>query len=274
MPAEEAAQCGTLPPMDVRAYLDRIGYTGSTEPTLDTLRGMHRAHAYSVPFENLDIARGRRIQVDEAVNFAKIVGERRGGFCLELTGTFARALRELGFRVDVHGGRVMSDGHLSEPMSHMVLTVYLDEPWIADVGFGSRVIEPLQASDRGDQVVDGRKYVVANDGDHWFVTCQEPPTATGPGESMTYTFTRQPREFDEFHPVCDWLQTSPDSRFTQGDVVSLPRPNGRVTFAGGRLITLEDGVRTEREIAPTEQPDVLSREFGIRVAPAGVPANR
>ena len=254
--------------MDVRAYLDRIGYTGSTEPTLDTLRGMHRAHAYSVPFENLDIRRGRRIEVNEAVNFAKIVRERRGGFCLELTGTFARALRELGFRVDVHGGRVVSDGHLSEPLSHMTLTVHLDEPWVADVGFGSRIIEPLRANERGDQMVDGRKYVVANDGDHWFVTCGEPMSATGAGADVPamYTFTRQPREFDEFHPVCDWLQTSPDSRFTHGDIVSLPRPNGRTTFAGGRLITLEDGIRTEREMAPDEEARVLAAEFAIRIA--------
>ena len=253
--------------MDVRAYLDRIGYRGSTEPTFETLRGMHRAHAYAVPFENLDIGRGRRIEVDEAVNFDKIVRDRRGGFCLELTGTFARALRELGFRADVHGGRVMSDGHLSQPMSHMTLTVYLDEPWVADVGFGSRLIEPLRADERGEQVVDGRRYVVENDGDHWFVTCHEPPVATGGGEpAMTYTFTRQPREFTEFHPVCDWLQTSPDSRFTQGDIVSLPRPNGRATFAGGRLITLENGVRSERAIPPEEQADVLATEFGIRIA--------
>lgn len=254
--------------VDVQAYLERIGYRGNTTPTIETLRGMHRAHAYSVPFENLDIARGRRIEVDEAVNFDKIVRDRRGGFCLELTGTFARALRALGFRVDVHGGRVMSDGHLSEPMSHMTLTVHLEESWVADVGFGSRIIEPLRTDERGDQIVEGRKYVVANDGDHWFVTCSEPLSATGAGPDAPamYTFTPQPREFGEFHAVCNWLQTSPDSRFTHGDVVSLPRTNGRVTFAGGRLITLEDGVRTEREIGPADKPDVLRSEFGIRLA--------
>ena len=130
--------------MNVAAYLERIGYTGGTEPTLETLRGMHRAHAYHVPFENLDISRGVRIAVDEQVNYDKIVGRRRGGFCLELTGTFARALRALGFTVEVIGARVMSDGRLSEPMSHMTTIVHLDEPWIADVGFGGRIIEPLR----------------------------------------------------------------------------------------------------------------------------------
>ncbi|MBI5289393.1 MAG: arylamine N-acetyltransferase [Chloroflexi bacterium] len=257
--------------MDIPSYLERIGYAGSTEPSVETLRAMHRAHAYAVPFENLDIGLRRRIQVDEAVNFAKIVGERRGGFCLELTGTFTRVLRELGFRVDVHGGRVMLDGRLSHPLSHMVLVVHLDEPWIADVGFGSRVIEPLRLAERGDQVVDGRRYVVANDGDHWFVTCNEPVLGVPGGNENApalYMFTQQPREFGEFHEVCNWLQTSPDSRFTHGSIVSLPRPNGRTTLAGGRLFRVDDGIRTEQKVAPDEERSILEAEFGIVLAGA------
>lgn len=251
--------------MDLDAYFARIGYDGGREPTLDNLRAMHRAHAYSVPFENLDIAAGTRIEVDEDVNFDKIVRRRRGGFCLELTGTFARALRQLGFQLDVIGGRVLMDGHLSEPMSHMTLIVHLDEDWIADVGFGGRLIEPLRLNERGDQEVDGRRFAVANDGDHWFVTCSEGFGAMGANSSApaTYVFVRQPREFDEFHGVCAWLQTSPDSRFTHGSIVSLARPDGRATLAGGRLITWRDGDRTVIDVSLEQEPAILKREFGI-----------
>lgn len=41
--------------MDVRAYLDRIGYNGLLAPTAETLRALHRQHMLTVPFENLDI---------------------------------------------------------------------------------------------------------------------------------------------------------------------------------------------------------------------------
>jgi len=41
--------------MNTEAYLQRIGYQGSCEPTVETLRQLHRRHMYSVPFENLDI---------------------------------------------------------------------------------------------------------------------------------------------------------------------------------------------------------------------------
>lgn len=44
--------------LDVRAYLDRIGYSGPNEATAENLRALHRAHLLAVPFENLDISRG------------------------------------------------------------------------------------------------------------------------------------------------------------------------------------------------------------------------
>jgi N-hydroxyarylamine O-acetyltransferase len=244
--------------MDVAAYLSRIGYDGDPTPTLETLRAMHRAHAYTVPFENLDIAAGVRIQVDERVNFEKIVSKRRGGFCLELTGLFARALREIGFQLDVIGARVLFDGRLGQSMSHMTLIVHLDEDWIADVGFGGRLIEPLRLRETGDQIVDGRRYNVASDGDHWFVTCTEEGNPPG-----TYVFVMQPRAFDDFHDVCAWLQTSPDSRFTHGNIASLARPDGRVTLGGGRLIVVKDGERTEQPVSDDGAPLVLKQEFGM-----------
>ena len=245
--------------MDLQAYFDRIGYSGTVAPNLATLRALHRAHAFNVPFENLDISRGVRIEVDEAVNFEKIVTRRRGGFCLELTGAFARALRQIGFRVDVIGARVLAEGHLSQPMSHMTLIVHLDEDWIADVGFGGRCIEPMRLNERGDQAFGMRRFVVENDADHWFLTCIEAGSDT-----MTYTFVMRPREFVEFNPVCDWLQTSPDSRFTQGDIISLATPDGRSTLARGRLITFDGVTRAERDVAsPAEQRTIMHEQFGI-----------
>src|ERR1019366_4150744 len=52
--------------LNLPAYLERIGYSGSTEPSAVTLRALHRAHMFAVPFENLDIHIGRPIVCDEA----------------------------------------------------------------------------------------------------------------------------------------------------------------------------------------------------------------
>ncbi len=84
--------------LDVAAYLARIAYRGPTEPTAETLRGIHHAHLLSLPFENLDIPLGRRILLDEAAILRKVIEQRRGGFCYELNGAFAARHRYLDSR--------------------------------------------------------------------------------------------------------------------------------------------------------------------------------
>lgn len=51
---------------DIRldAYLERIGYRSGCEPTLETLRGLHRHHPQSIAFENLDPLSGRPVRLD------------------------------------------------------------------------------------------------------------------------------------------------------------------------------------------------------------------
>src|SRR5574341_1384060 len=119
-----------MPPgsMDVTTYLNRINYRGSTAPTAAALRGLHLAHLYSVPFENLDIHLGRRIVLDEASFFDKIACHRRGGFCYELNGLFAALLRELGFNVTLLSAGVYEAEHdrFGPDCDHMVLLVQLE----------------------------------------------------------------------------------------------------------------------------------------------------
>src|ERR1017187_10297680 len=130
--------------LNLLAYLERIGYSGSTEPSAETLRALQRAHMLAVPFENLDIHLGRPIVCDEDRFLHKIINERRGGFCYELNGAFAALLRALGFKVTLLSARVAgSDGSASPEFDHLTLRVDLDEPWLADVGFGDSFIEPL-----------------------------------------------------------------------------------------------------------------------------------
>ena len=135
--------------LNVPAYLDRIAYTGPISPTLDVLRNLHRHHMLSVPFENLDIALGRNIVCEEDSFTQKIVERRRGGFCYELNGTFASLLRAIGFKVTLLSARVSrDDGSQSPEFDHLALRIDLEEPWLADVGFGDSFLEPLQLQPR------------------------------------------------------------------------------------------------------------------------------
>ena len=68
---------------DLDAYLARIGWQGSLEPTLDTLAGLTRAHITRIPFENVDVLLGRGIRIDLDSIVAKMVVAGRGGYCFE-----------------------------------------------------------------------------------------------------------------------------------------------------------------------------------------------
>src|SRR5215475_7208653 len=131
--------------MDVAAYLERIGCSGSRRPSADTLRDLHRAHLFSVPFENLDIGWGREIRIDQEAFVRKIVEHNRGGFCYELNGAFSMLLQALGFQVTLLSARVpLADGSDSPEFDHLTLRVDLSEPWVADVGFGDCFVDPVR----------------------------------------------------------------------------------------------------------------------------------
>src|SRR6202158_381013 len=143
--------------MDVQAYLRRIDYQGPLTPGIDLLRTLHRAHLFTVPFENRDIHLGRGIVCDERRILHKIVNEKRGGFCYELNGAFAALLRALGFRVPLLSCRVArQDGSYGSEFGHRTLRVDLEEPWLADVGFGDCFLEPLSLRSRFEHAQGGR----------------------------------------------------------------------------------------------------------------------
>ena len=114
--------------MNIQAYLDRLDYHGSREPTATTLRALHVAHMLAVPFENLNIGMGWPIVLDQDALFEKIVLRRRGGFCYELNGLFAALLHALGFDVTLlSAGVARTGGGFGPDFDHMTLLVATDD---------------------------------------------------------------------------------------------------------------------------------------------------
>ena len=240
--------------IDARAYLDRIGYSGPTEPTAATLAALHRAHMLAVPFENLDIHLGRRNVLDPDHVFDKVVRRRRGGWCFELNGLFALLLEQLGYAVTRCAASVVLSDPPSPDFAHLTLRVDLDEPWIADVGFGDSFTGPLRLFETGDQLRDGRPYRLEQ-ADGRVTLFRE--------GSRQYVFTLTPRRMPEFQGMCDALQTPP-GHFTDAPICSLLTEDGRVSLAGMRLITTTPAGRDERELADEVEREAVLREvFGV-----------
>ena len=231
--------------MDTSAYLARISYSGPTDPTLDTLRGLHRAHMLSVPFENLDIGLHRKIVCDEASFLHKIVDYRRGGFCYEMNGAFAALLRKFGFQVTLLSARVpRSDGSDGPEFDHLTLRVDLDEPWLADVGFGDFVLEPLLLKMEVIQEQQGKRYRLFEVDDRVHIQRSDQDGIWKP----EYSFRLQARQLGDFSEMCHYHQTSPESPFTQKRLCSLATSDGRITLSNMRLIVTHGSSRQETDL--------------------------
>ena len=236
--------------MNVSAYLARIGYTGPVTPTPEVLRAIHRAHMMAVPFENLDISRGRKIVVDQDACVRKIVEEHRGGFCYEMNGAFAALLQAIGFQVTLLSARVArQDGSFGPEFDHLTLRVDLDRPWLADVGFGDSFIEPLRllpgiAQKDGTQIYRILETAGVLQLEKW--------EAEGSWKAQ-YRFSLQPRRLQEFAEMCHYHQSSPDSSFTRKRLCTRATPEGRITLSDMKLIITRNGEKEERMLANEEE---------------------
>src|SRR5947209_13055231 len=108
--------------LDFAAYLDRVGLSGGAKPTL---HDVHRGHATSIPFENLDPHRGIPVSLAQEDLERKLVHERRGGYCFEHNLLLASALEHVGLEVEPMLARVRAGAPSGavRPRAHVVLRV-------------------------------------------------------------------------------------------------------------------------------------------------------
>jgi N-hydroxyarylamine O-acetyltransferase len=253
--------------MDIRTYLERIGYDKPVRLEAESLFGLHRAHLLTVPFENLDIHLGTPVQLTEQALWEKIILHKRGGFCYELNGMFAWLLREIGFEVTYLNGRVYnSEGERGQEFDHLTLLVRLptsEQYWLADVGFGDSFFEPLRFEHNSEQAQGLRTYRL------------DPATngydlLRGDFEGKwdrQYFFDLQPRNFPaDYETACSYHQTSPKSSFTQARVISLATPDGRITLDSKFLTITTNGKRIRRKLkGEREFQEYLKEYFGIEL---------
>ena len=247
--------------LDIKDYLERINYRGSLAPTSETLRALQIAHLLAVPFENLSIHAGQSILLNDDALFAKIVTNRRGGFCYEANGLFAALLRALNFDVAMLSAEVANAaGEFGPDFDHMALMVQLEQRWLVDVGFGDSFLEPLLLNERGEQCQKNRVYRIIPEGNYLVLMRRD----EGEEWKMQYRFTLQPYTYADYAEMCRYHQTSPESHFTQKRICSRLTPRGRITLSDMRFIITEDGVRTERTVNDEQEyADILRDQFGI-----------
>ncbi|WP_327402178.1 arylamine N-acetyltransferase [Streptomyces sp. NBC_01288] len=276
--------------LDLDEYLTHIGWEGERRPGPATLRGVHLAHLWGIPFENLDAFRRTAPSLELPDLMAKLVRGRRGGYCYEHNTLLATALRALGFGVTLLAARVVvgTDRFESRPRTHMALLVEVPgdpQRYLADVGFGAigGLLEPVPVVVGEEFEGAGRRHrlvQVPHRGPLDLLVLQAYDGGGGDGGDggdgngawqPQYAFTLEPFEHVDFEVVNWHIATNPRSPFTKGLFVQRVTPDRHLLLHGRVLTeTRADGAVSEREL--TDEGEVrrlLDEEFGIE-APEGM----
>lgn len=255
--------------IDLDAYLARIGYAGPREPTLETLRAVHRAHFTRVPFENLDVVLRRPVRLDPASLQQKIVAERRGGYCFESNGLLMYALAALGFNVTPLAARVLLDKPPQPlpPRSHMLLMIDLEEGiYLVDAAFGAQTPpQPLTMTVGLEQATTHEPYRLrrTEDGELDLLALMAGQWST------LYRFTLHAQMPVDFEHANWFVSTHPDSFFVNNVIAAIPGEGCRHTLFNGELRTRWPDGRVETEMLADAQAiaAALRERFGLSVAP-------
>jgi N-hydroxyarylamine O-acetyltransferase len=196
------------------AYLSRIGFEGEALPNLATLRQLHRRHVQGIAYENLDVQLGRPVSRNPRAAFRKIVTQNRGGWCFEMNGLFGFMLEAIGFRVMRLAGAVMreqaGDGMIG---NHLVLVVKLDRLYLADVGVGSGLTEPVPLVE-GPIRQGFRRFELSRVGGGWWRFRNHEGALPA-----SFDFSLAVADEALMEAKSQWLQTDPTSPFVANAIV-------------------------------------------------------
>jgi N-hydroxyarylamine O-acetyltransferase len=234
------------------AYLERVNYSGSTDPTEETLNDIHVCHALNVPFENLDVFYGKPPLLDEVSLYNKIVKNRRGGYCFEMNGIFSIVLQNLGFKVANLLARVTIDGINYTPKTHQVILVEAEnKKWLADVGFGNDgIIAPLLLVEDADQKQFSHVYRIVKESRFDGYLLQK---KRGDTYNSLYAFTMDECYPEDFVMSNHYTATFPESFFKIMRMCTMPTKEGRITLTDTHFKKVKDEEVTENEIKSEEE---------------------
>jgi N-hydroxyarylamine O-acetyltransferase len=248
-------------PVDLTAYLERIAYAGDRSPSRATLDALHLAHATHIPFENLDILLGRPIRLDPDSLQAKLVRDRRGGYCFEQNRLFAAALETLGFAVTTLAVRVRFGTSSILPRTHMLLQVDVDGiPLLADVGFGIfGLLMPVPLDEPGEWRQFAWTYRVAREAGLYVLQLR-----TGGEWADLYAFTRERQYPVDYEMANHYTSTYPASRFVQAPIAQRSTPELR-RMLRDRIYSEHRGEAfTQRTLVDDDELlEVLADEFEL-----------
>jgi N-hydroxyarylamine O-acetyltransferase len=248
-------------PLDLDAYLARINYAGPRALTYDTLAGILRAHAASIPFESFDVLLGRPIRLDPEGLQAKIVSARRGGYCFEHASLMHAALEAIGFAPVRHCSRVLLfQARHESARQHMFLTVTIGgATYVIDPGFGPFACA-LPIPIDGTPVPTGAPtHRLAREGNDWFLYISRD------GEQIQGWISTMEEEFPvDVEMMNHYTATHPASFFTHNILASAVTQEGRINIMNRDVHSIRNGTAEPIQLADRKALRLLvAQHFGF-----------
>lgn len=250
--------------MDVPAYLKRIDFHGAIGIDQNILFELQRKHLLNIPFENLDIHYGRKINLSVNKIYQKVVIHKRGGFCYELNGLFHRLLTKIGFNAKLISARVHTkNGEYSPDYDHLAIIVNIEnQEYLVDVGFGKFSLEPLKLQ-MTEEINDSFGQFKFDKYDNNYYRVNE---IINDDLIPQYMFKNEERELYEFNERREFHQTSDDSHFTEKKLISIAKSDGRITLNNSQLkisrLGIEDVIKFEESEFETKLKEYFKIEIG------------
>ncbi|MBO0994117.1 arylamine N-acetyltransferase [Bacillus sp. SD088] len=252
--------------LNVKAYLERIGYKGILDTSAQTLAKLQENHLHTVPYENLDILQKIPLSLDIADLYKKIVIQRRGGYCFELNALFSWLLSELGFSVTDYFARFWRDEpNLPPKRRHHVLRVEAEGKfYLCDVGVGGIVpIRPIEMVEGLIQTQGNEVYKLEKVPEFGWMLYEKKKEQW----REIFSFTEEPQLAKDYIMASFWCEHAPDSIFTKEAMLAIRTKAGRNSVSGKEFrIFTDDQVHAFTPASNDEYKQALQTYFGIVLA--------
>ena len=149
-----------------------------------------------------------------------------------------------------------------QEFDHMAIIVKLDnKSYLVDIGYGLFSFEPLEILIDVFQLDKCGTFVIAKQSEYYYRVNKIKNSEKTP----EYIFKWEERKLMEFNEMCSYHQSNHKSHFRKNKVISLAKPNGRITLTNTTYKITEFDKTKAVKFDEKEFENNLKKFFNIQI---------
>ena len=244
--------------------LDYLAKVTAKQPevSISFIKELQNQHISKFPFSSLGVLLHEDLSLESQVLFARVVTNKRGGYCFEHNKIFFEVLSSFGFECQIVLARVLLNRDIDIPRTHRITKVALSgSNYIVDVGFGPQcpreplLLDTTEPQNQGDAVYR----IIQHRPKHYFLQIEEAD------EWFTlYSFDSGHYTEADCLSGHHYSSTHPDAVFVNNLVVSRKLYDDVRLLRNGEFHRIQGRTTAITDVLSKENLGmILTREFGI-----------